>query len=78
MPSCDPDYGLMYFSQNGKYLPGFNEETGVTLVPGKTYRLRIINTSAFGMFFFHIDGHQMRLIEADGVRPPSFRPWPRS
>lgn len=69
MASHDSDYGLMYFAQNGSYIPGFNEQTGITFVPGKTYRLRIINTSALAMFFFHIDGHQMRVIEADGVRP---------
>ena len=38
------------------------------LQPGKTYRLRIVNTSAFAMFFFWIDGHDMRIIEVDGVR----------
>jgi iron transport multicopper oxidase len=32
-------------------------------VPGKTYRLRVVNTSAFAMFFFWIDGHDMRVIE---------------
>ncbi|OBZ77891.1 Iron transport multicopper oxidase fio1 [Grifola frondosa] len=35
--------------------------------PGKTYRLRIVNTSAFAAFYFWIDGHDMRIIEADGV-----------
>ena len=39
------------------------------LQPGKTYRLRIVNTSAFAAFFFWIDGHEMRIIEADGVSP---------
>jgi len=29
--------------------------------------LRIINTSALAAFFFWIDGHDMRIIEADGV-----------
>ncbi|KAG0098956.1 hypothetical protein BGZ93_009749 [Podila epicladia] len=36
-------------------------------VPGKTYRLRIINMSALAMFHFHIDGHDMQIIEIDGV-----------
>ena len=40
--------------------------------PGKTYRLRIVNTSAFAAFFFWIDGHDMRIIEADGVRTIEF------
>ncbi|KAG0035562.1 hypothetical protein BGZ82_005230 [Podila clonocystis] len=36
-------------------------------VPGKTYRLRIINMSALAMFHFHIDEHDMHIIEIDGV-----------
>jgi len=73
---------LIYFAQNGTYLPpvsgtnpspvtaavGFNENATLPFVPGKTYRLRIVNTSAFSAFFFWIDGHDMRIIEADGVR----------
>lgn len=68
----------MYFSQNGTYLApisgkssssiGFNENATLPFVPGKTYRLRVINTSAFSAFFFWIDGHDMRIIEADGVK----------
>ncbi|KAJ2778191.1 ferroxidase fet3 [Coemansia javaensis] len=36
-------------------------------VPGKTYRIRLINMSALAMFHFSIEGHQMRVIEVDGV-----------
>ncbi|KAJ3386914.1 ferroxidase fet3 [Lobulomyces angularis] len=36
-------------------------------VPGKTYRLRIINMSAFAMFAFSIDGHDLEVIEVEGV-----------
>jgi iron transport multicopper oxidase len=39
----------------------FNFETG------KTYRIRIINMSGFATFFFSIDGHEMEIIEVDGV-----------
>ncbi|KAF9942525.1 hypothetical protein BGZ75_007172 [Mortierella antarctica] len=35
--------------------------------PGKTYRLRIINMSALAMFHFHIDGHEIEIIEVDGI-----------
>ncbi|KAI7905432.1 multicopper oxidase-domain-containing protein [Cokeromyces recurvatus] len=35
--------------------------------PGKTYRLRLINMSGFSMFYFSIDGHDMEVIELDGV-----------
>ncbi|TCD65750.1 ferroxidase fet3 [Steccherinum ochraceum] len=76
-----PDSGLMYFAQNGSYLPpipgrdvdpvtsavGFNENATLPFQPGKTYRLRIVNTSAFAAFFFWIDGHEMQIIEADGT-----------
>ena len=76
------DSGLIYFAQNTSYLGpisgtspsavtsavGFNENATLPFVPGKTYRLRIINTSAFSAFFFWIDGHDMRIIEVDGVR----------
>jgi iron transport multicopper oxidase len=33
----------------------------------KTYYLRIINMSGLAQFYFHIDGHNMTIIEADGV-----------
>ncbi|KAF8956295.1 Fet3 protein [Flammula alnicola] len=48
-------------------IPGFNENATLPFVPGKTYRLRIVNTSAFAAFFFWIDGHDMRIIEVDGT-----------
>jgi iron transport multicopper oxidase len=75
------DSGLIYFAQNGTYLEpkqgsspsgstsavGFNENATLPFEPGKTYRLRNINTSAFAAFFFWIDGHNMTIIEVDGV-----------
>ncbi|KAG2222226.1 hypothetical protein INT45_010639 [Circinella minor] len=36
-------------------------------VPGKTYRLRLINMSGFSMFYVSIDGHEFDVIEIDGV-----------
>ncbi|KAJ7054380.1 Fet3 protein [Mycena amicta] len=75
-----PDAGLIYFAKEGSYLGpktgttpesgtavGFNENATLPFEPGKTYRLRIVNTSAFAMFFFWIDGHDMRVIEVDGT-----------
>ncbi|KAG2146288.1 Fet3 protein [Suillus clintonianus] len=76
-----PDSAIIYFSQNGSYLPpntgsnlspvtsmvGFNENATLPFEPGKTYRLRIINMGALAGFFFWIDGHEMRIIEADGT-----------
>ena len=75
------DSGLIYFAQNASYLGpipgtspsgvtsavGFNENATLTFEPGKTYRLRIVNTSAFSGFYFWIDGHNMTIIEVDGV-----------
>ena len=73
------DSGLIYFGQNASYLGpiagtstsgskvGFNENATLPFQPGKTYRLRIVNTSAFAAFFFWIDGHNMTIIEVDGV-----------
>ncbi|RUP51830.1 hypothetical protein BC936DRAFT_145387 [Jimgerdemannia flammicorona] len=34
---------------------------------GHRYRLRIINTSTFSAFVFSIDGHQLTIVEADGI-----------
>jgi iron transport multicopper oxidase len=75
-----PDSSVMYFSHRGRNLGprlgtypqsgsavGFNENATLPFVPGKTYRLRIINTAAFSSFFFRIDGHNMTIIEADGI-----------
>lgn len=71
----------MYFTQDATYLSpmpgknpasvtshvGFNENATLPFEPGKTYRLRIVNVGAFTAFYFWIDGHEMRIIEADGV-----------
>ncbi|KAI0310690.1 Fet3 protein [Amylostereum chailletii] len=76
-----PDSALIYFAQNGTYLGpkagtsgtgatasvGFNENATLPFQPGKTYRLRIVNTGAFAAQFFWIDGHEMRIIEVDGT-----------
>ena len=58
---------LIYFAQNGTYLDGFNGNASLPFQAGKTYRLRIVNTGAFSMFYFWIDGHQMSIIEVDGT-----------
>nr|AHD24915.1 putative laccase 2 [Flammulina velutipes] len=74
-----PESGLVYFAKDGAYLGpksgtstttgsvGFNENSTLPFEAGKTYRLRVVNTSAFAMFFFWIDGHDMRIIEVDGT-----------
>ncbi|GAA5959158.1 hypothetical protein JCM21900_001410 [Sporobolomyces salmonicolor] len=67
-----PDSLLIYAAQNATYLPSnenvqFNSNLSIPFEAGKTYRLRVINTGIFAMTYFWIDGHQMRVIEADGT-----------
>ncbi|KAJ1672975.1 ferroxidase fet3, partial [Spiromyces aspiralis] len=47
----------------------FNETVSPTLSfePGNKYRIRIINYSAAAIFYFSVDGHDMEIIEIDGV-----------
>ncbi|KAG0268711.1 hypothetical protein DFQ27_005951 [Actinomortierella ambigua] len=52
-----PDSGLINQVSDAKF----------NFVPGKTYRLRIINMSALAMFHFHLAGHDMDIIEIDGI-----------
>ena len=63
-----PSTPLIYFTHKGRYIEGFNGDAQIPAMPSKTYRLRVINTSSFAMFLFWIDGHDMRIIEVDGVR----------
>ncbi|PWN45159.1 putative iron transport multicopper oxidase [Ceraceosorus guamensis] len=67
-----PKAAQVYFAHtsnatSASYLAGFNENATLPFVPGKTYRLRLINMSALSMYHFWIEGHDMRIIEADGV-----------
>jgi len=81
IPTCILDSALIYFTKDGNYLPpkpgttssvtpavGFNENATLPFQPGKTYRLRVINIGAFNSLYFWIDGHEMKIIEVDGVR----------
>ncbi|KAJ7884466.1 Fet3 protein [Mycena leptocephala] len=86
-----PDSGLIYFAHKSTYLGpkagtlpksgscvGFNVNATLPFQPGKTYRLRVINTSAFAKFIFWIDGHDMRVIEVDGTDVAEFPIFPLS
>lgn len=44
-----------------------NYNSSFYFIPGKTYRLRVINMAGFATFYFDIDGHNMDIIEVDGV-----------
>ncbi|GAA5870405.1 hypothetical protein JCM8547_004024 [Rhodosporidiobolus lusitaniae] len=77
-----PDALLIYAynSTSGAYLPsknaseavGFNENLNIPFVPGKTYRLRFLNPGIFSMWFAWIEGHDMRVIEVDGVETEEY------
>ncbi|KAJ3043643.1 ferroxidase fet3 [Rhizophlyctis rosea] len=58
-----PDSGTLHVLNNGTYV----DSKTLTFTPGKTYRIRFINTSAFAMFHVGISGHDMEIIEVDGV-----------
>lgn len=51
--------------QSGFMMNSVNDS--LSFEPGKTYRLRLINTSGFSMFFFSIDNHTLDIIEIDGI-----------
>lgn len=52
----------------GRYPGGTNTELAVVDVQeGKRYRLRLISVSCDPNFTFSIDGHNLTVIEADGI-----------
>ncbi|KAJ2831159.1 ferroxidase fet3, partial [Coemansia sp. 'formosensis'] len=44
-----------------------NDTAPITFVPGKKYRLRVINMASTEWFKFSLPGHQLQIIEADGI-----------
>ncbi|KAF2673663.1 multicopper oxidase [Microthyrium microscopicum] len=52
-----PDSALMNETQN----------LNVKVAPGKTYLIRLVNLGAFANQRFWIEGHQMKVVEVDGV-----------
>jgi FtsP/CotA-like multicopper oxidase with cupredoxin domain len=41
--------------------------TELNVTRGRTYRLRIIHTGALSYFRFRVEGHNLTIVEADGV-----------
>lgn len=39
----------------------------VKVIPGKTYRFRVVNLASENLLRFRIDGHRFRVIEMDGI-----------
>ncbi|KAG8683333.1 laccase, partial [Ceratobasidium sp. 395] len=61
-----PDSGLI--NGKGRYVGGpAVQRSRINVTPGKRYRLRVINASAIGSYTFSIEGHNMTIIEADGI-----------
>ncbi|KAJ3054554.1 ferroxidase fet3 [Rhizophlyctis rosea] len=58
-----PDSGTLLVLRNASYV----DAKQLSFTPGKTYRIRFINMSAFAMFHVGISGHDMEIIEVDGV-----------
>ena len=52
-----PDSALMNDTQNAT----------ISVQPGKTYKFRIINMAAFAGQYFWIEGHEMQIVEVDGI-----------
>lgn len=52
-----PDAALMNDTQNATF----------SVQPGKTYLFHIVNMGAFAGQYFWFEGHQMRVIEVDGI-----------
>ena len=46
---------------------GDSFDSAYLFIPGKTYRLRFISMSALSSFYIRIDGHEMDVIEVDGI-----------
>ncbi|KZT62420.1 multicopper oxidase [Calocera cornea HHB12733] len=80
-----PDGAVAYVATNGVYpaaLTDMNTGKGISagannngvlnFEPGKTYRIRFISMSAFTMFNIAIAGHNMSIIELDGVETEPF------
>ncbi|KAI9696288.1 MAG: hypothetical protein M1820_008211 [Bogoriella megaspora] len=47
--------------------PNIGNPYAMAFVPGKRYKLRLVNSSAGSMFLFSIDGHQLEVIATDLV-----------
>lgn len=70
-PFCDPlnhHFDLpLYIAVPDSGLILSNANASLSFLPGKTYRLRVINMSGFSTFSFSIDNHTLDVIEVDGV-----------
>ncbi len=66
------DFMTLYNPTGAEPIPDsflFNDtlDTSISVQPGKTYLLRLINISAFVAQYFYIEGHTFDIVEVDGV-----------
>ncbi|KAK1235613.1 laccase, multicopper oxidase, benzenediol:oxygen oxidorectuctase [Marasmius sp. AFHP31] len=63
-----PDHDSVLINGLGRYKDGPRAPLAVVQVEqGKRYRMRVLNIGCQPDFWFHIDKHAMKVIEADGV-----------
>jgi len=80
-----PDAAVAYVATNGSYpvaltdmangkaiSAGPNNNAVLNFEPGKTYRIRFVSMSAFTKFDIAFPGHNMSIIELDGVETEPF------
>ncbi|KAJ3062675.1 laccase, multicopper oxidase, benzenediol:oxygen oxidorectuctase, partial [Rhizoclosmatium hyalinum] len=60
-------YNCSITQSKNKHCKNNNPLKQYTVIPGKRYRIRLINTAAQARYTFSIDGHNLTVIEQDGV-----------
>ncbi|EIW71885.1 multi-copper oxidase, partial [Tremella mesenterica DSM 1558] len=77
-----PNSAVIYVLHNNTYYPdaasinngqATSDNASIEFVPGRKYRIRVINMSALAMFYLSMNGHEMSIIEMDGVE---MQPYP--
>lgn len=65
-----PFYTITLFLKDTIESGLINDHVNSTLSfkPNKTYRLRFVNMAGIATFNVYIDGHDMQVIEVDGVK----------
>ncbi|OCF33774.1 acidic laccase [Kwoniella heveanensis CBS 569] len=76
-----PKSAIAYVAKNGSYIHsnedlmqgvGVGDNAEIAFEAGKKYRIHIVNTGTLGMFWLKIDGHEMKIIEMDGIEHEPF------
>ncbi|WVR04856.1 hypothetical protein IAU60_001868 [Kwoniella sp. DSM 27419] len=76
-----PQSAIAYVAKDGKYIHtqeelsqgvGVGDNATINFEAGKTYKIHIVNTGTLGMFWLKMDGHEMKIIEMDGIEHEPF------